>query len=156
MVSLNIPGDRLVVAEATVWKRFVAFLVDVLIIDLLLLAPFNVVYAQYDIDISSLLQGGASSLPSGLLFAGFLAGIVFLLYFALLERHLRATIGMRLFGLRIQGGDGFWRCVARNLYALPIFPLQLLWVIEPVHLLLTKKRLLEQLTKTRTVELVVV
>ena len=57
--------------------------------------------------------------------------------------------------LKVEGNEGkmpkLWQCFVRNLVFLPIFPFIIFWFIDPLYLVLTKQRLSEQLTKTRTV-----
>lgn len=151
MVSLDLPGQRVTYARAAVWKRVVAFLLDLLVIDLLL-TPFD--KHLRGIESGTLMEAG--SIPEGLVAMALLMGVVALLYFGLFEYLLGGTLGMRLFNLSVKGRRTFGICLVRNLYALPIFPLTLLWIIEPVYLFWQRERLLERWTGTGTVERVLV
>ncbi|MFP4524123.1 MAG: RDD family protein [Candidatus Woesearchaeota archaeon] len=151
MASLDLPGMRTTYTEATTWKRVLAFILDILIIDLLL-TPFDELLRS--VDSAALVRG--ASLPEGLVAAGILMGVVALLYFGLFEHLIGATLGMRLFNLTVKGRRTFGRCLLRNLYTIPVFPLTLLWVIEPVHLFWRKERLLERWSGTGTVERVTI
>ncbi|MBW2983279.1 RDD family protein [Candidatus Woesearchaeota archaeon] len=151
MASLDLPGMRTTYTEATTWKRVVAFVLDLLVIDLLL-TPFDELLRS--IDSAALMRGAA--LPESLVAAGILMGVVALLYFGLFEYLLGGTIGMRLFNLSVKGRRTLGRCLLRNIYAIPIFPLTLLWIVEPVYLFWRKERLLERWSGTSTVERVTV
>ena len=45
-----------------------------------------------------------------------------------------------------------WQCILRNIVVLPFFPFIILWVVEPIYLFTQGRRLLERLSKTRTVQ----
>lgn len=138
--------------QAPVWRRFVSFLLDLLLIDLVLFTPFASFMPQ-ELDLKGLLAHEAS-LPTGFLLAAFFMGLIALLYFSLLEWVVAATPGMLLMGL-VVGGERTWgRCVLRNLFVIPIFPLTILWLVEPLHLLWFKERLLERWSGTRTIVVV--
>jgi len=116
------------------------------------LTPFDELLRS--IDSAALMRGAA--LPESLVAAGILMGVVALLYFGLFEYLLGGTIGMRLFNLSVKGRRTLGRCLLRNIYAIPIFPLTLLWIVEPVYLFWRKERLLERWSGTSTVERVTV
>ncbi|MEM2138608.1 MAG: signal peptide peptidase SppA [Candidatus Woesearchaeota archaeon] len=45
-----------------------------------------------------------------------------------------------------------FQSILRNLFLIPLFPFYLLWIIDPVYLLMTKKRLSEKYSKTLLIE----
>ncbi len=81
--------------------------------------------------------------------------ILVLLYFALLEYLVGQTAGMCFLNLKVENNAGqkitFWQALVRNCVFLPIFPFILFWFIDPAYLIFTKKRLSEQLSRTRTI-----
>ena len=59
-------------------------------------------------------------------------GLIVLLYFSLLEHFVGQTIGMRVVGIRT-GTKTFYQAVIRNLFVVPLFPFNVLWIIEYGH-----------------------
>ena len=147
-----VPTKRVVVSQATIWRRVLSFVVDILLVDLILFAPFTKFFTQ-SIDFRSIIAQEIS-LPATLLLAAFFMGIVALLYFALLEWTVGTTVGKMFFGLSVAGNRSLGRCLFRHLYLLPIFPFTILWIIEPLHLIWFKERLLERWSKTSTVQII--
>jgi len=81
--------------------------------------------------------------------------VLVMLYFILLEYFIGQTAGKRFMNLKVVSVDGerpkFWQCVVRNIVLLPVFPFVIFWVLDPLYLLFSKRRLSEQLSRTRTV-----
>ena len=85
-----------------------------------------------------------------------------LAYFILQEYLIGQTIGKILFRLKIVtvvddetlGPINFWQSIVRSLFLIPTIPFILMWIIDPVYLLFTKKgqRLSEWLCKTKVIE----
>lgn len=164
-VNLHLPRERLFLVPAPIWKRVLAFLMDLAIINVVIFSPFQRVIAALVPSASdfSTLQSALSAdqgLMNILISIITIVGILAMLYFVILEYALGMTLGMRIMRIHVSSEKhiGFWRCVARNLFFIPIFPFPLLWIIDPLHLLFSRdnSRFLERLTKTRTVEQVVV
>jgi uncharacterized RDD family membrane protein YckC len=149
--SLNLPTQRVHVRDASFLRRLLAFLTDVLIIDLALFAPFKDAMAG-SFELSSVLHG-TLQLTTAMYAAGITIALLALAYFMLFEYLLGQTLGMMLLGIHAQNVT-LWRAFVRNLYLLPVFPFPILWVLEPLHLLWRKTRYLEMITKTRTVEFI--
>ncbi len=154
MQGLRLPKKREIVAPARFWKRLIAFIADLMIIDIVLLSPFT----NYFTTIMPLIEkmGSSSEIPAGLITALTLIGIIVLLYFTLTEYLLGMTPGMQLFRLRIKGERTMINCIIRNLYALPVFPFTILWVVDPIYLIMKDERVLERITKTSTVETITI
>ena len=144
--SLGLPHMVKSSKKSIVTKRFASFFVDLLILEFVILAPFTKLFTGME-------WGNAEAISSNTMlgFIVLIMGVFALLYFSISEYLLGRTLGMMLFHLGVKEQIGFWKAITRNLYCLPIFPLQLLWIIEPIHLLWKKKRLLESWTKTNTV-----
>jgi len=87
--------------------------------------------------------------------------ILSLAYFSFFEYKLGQTPGMMLLKLKVISTEskkklGFWKIVLRNIYVFPYFPFSILWVVEPLMIIFKRERILELMTKTKTVEEVLV
>jgi len=151
MTTLRLPQRRVMYTHASFWKRTLAFITDILIINIFLYAPFNTFFNKLP-STQELLTQGEQALPQGFFLGVSFLGLLALLYFALTEYYVGATPGMQLLKLRVGGKRTIISCLLRNIYALPFFPFTLLWIIEPIYLLIHKERLLEKLTTTTTLE----
>ncbi len=154
MVSL--PGKRTVLGPAPVWRRLFAFIIDLLILNVIFFFPFQSM-------IEGLIPNGgwetivmqANANLAALETITAVLGIVALLYFTFFEAALAKTPGKHLMHILVASESpqpSFWRMMIRNLYVLPIFPFILLWLLEPLFMIFSKdqQRLLERLSKTRT------
>jgi uncharacterized RDD family membrane protein YckC len=73
------------------------------------------------------------------------------------EFKIRQTPGKMLLNLYViadgkKEGPGFIQTLIRNLIFIPIFPFSLLWIIDPLYMIFTGRRLTELLSKTRVIE----
>jgi hypothetical protein len=148
MSSLKLPRARVHLLDAPAWRRILAFLADLLVIDVIIVGPFERFYQ--DIKMGSIAESLAA-IPPQAVAATVAIGFLALLYFMLMEHVLGSTVGMSVFGLAVAGDRTFWQCLVRNLYALPFFPFTLFWIIDPVLLFWRKERLLERWSSTSTV-----
>lgn len=147
-------------SQPSFWKRTLALLIDLalllftvfaplnqLLIILVPFADFSTVYAAFT---TETIETAIASV------AVFFIFILVILYFTLCEYFVGQTAGKRLMNLKVEDYDGniptFFQCLTRNLLFLLVFPFSLFLIIEPLYLLWTKQRLLEQLSKTRTVK----
>ncbi len=161
--GLDLPGERVVAGPAQVWKRFAAFLVDLLILDFTVMLPFQRLVGKI-----LPIEGGFTKMYESLLTNEGLAGklitlsvvmsFFMVLYFALLEFKIRMTPGKYLFKISVEGYGKelkFWQAIVRSLFLVPVFPFFLLWFLDPLFLIFSKssQRLSEIFSKTRTVEL---
>lgn len=133
--------------NATFWRRVGAFLLDLLVINFIIIGPFSDVFTPF-LDAGIF---GAEALPDHVYTSVIIISILALLYFSLMQHYAQQTIGMMILGMYVIPRPGFWRSVARNLYILPFFPFNILWIVEPLYLYLKGRRLLERITKTDTV-----
>jgi len=140
-------------SNASIFKRLFAFVIDILIVDLVLLWPFDKV-------LSSVFSGkiSASSLAeimSGKYYLIFSVTLVFFLYFVLFEQRLGQTIGkmlVNIYSVSKQGEMSTWQAIGKNLFLIPAIPFIFLWVIDPVLILFRNESLSEILTRTKTIE----
>ena len=134
------------------WKRMVAFIIDVLVIEFLLLYPFTRIAKEAfgSADFSTAI---ISSAGIGIIFA---AALIYLLYFTLLEYSVGQTIGkilMKCTSVNMKNKQmNFWQALGRNLFIIPFVPFIFLWVLDPIFIILKKRSLSEIFTKTKTIE----
>jgi len=145
MISKKTPDNN-----ASFWKRTVAFVFDLLLINLVVAWPFQSTLQQYAIKELTF----DSVLPAEAYFIVFMIFLLALLYFTFLEYYIGQTTGQMLIGLESVSNDGkmtFLKALIRNIFILPFFPFYILWIMEPIHLIFYKQRLLERWTNTNTV-----
>jgi uncharacterized RDD family membrane protein YckC len=157
---LNLPKERIFKGPALVWKRFFAFMIDLLIIDFVIGFPFRklllrmVPAEEFSASYAYLVSN--PSVVSLLTSVMILFGLLALLYFAVLEYRLGQTIGKMFVNIKVESGKGltFLACLIRSMQFVLIFPFILLWIIDPLFMLFNKdgRRLSEILSGTRTVE----
>ena len=163
MARLNLPRQRIIQGPAVVWKRIVAFIIDLFIIDLVLFWPFERIFSRVIPEgsrgIASLQEFFSASpeLANALTITSVVMGIIAVLYFALLEYNLGQTPGKMVFNMRVIGdkqGLKFWQCLVRSILWIPMFPFIVFWIIDPLYILLNQQnqRLLELVSKTNTVQ----
>ncbi len=142
--------------NAGFWKRSIAFIIDILVINLVFFGPFKkfMVFPELKhAGLRELIQKSTATLPPVLIASVILMSIIALLYFSLMEYYLGHTIGKQLMGLQVVGQRNFAYYLLRHVYIIPVFPFTILWFVEPFMLIRKKQRFLEQLSKTATIEL---
>jgi len=141
-------------------RRILAFILDLFIIDFFIISPFETVITN------TLVPGANLTTFQGLLdftstnIAGITQliitiGILILAYFSFTQYYTRQTLGMFLAGIELEAKEGelkFWQCIVRNLFVIPIFPLVLLWIIDPLYLLIVKERFSDIIAKVQVIE----
>jgi len=160
--GLNLPKEKTFTGPALIWKRALAFLADLLIINLIIFFPFkkiigNIIpeFASYSEAYNFLANNQAYI--TALTLISIVMSLLALLYFALLEFKTQQTPGKMLFNISIISDTkklAFWQCIVNNLFIIPLFPFVLLWVIDPLFLIFTKsnQRLSEIISKIKTVQ----
>lgn len=164
---------------APVWKRILAFLLDLYLALAVTSALVVLVAPRSDLSLASALSDPAGIVtPLAAAAFAYLALLV-LLYHVACEYLLGQTPGMLLFNLRVRttrppvkrgaaarsdartstapsDADGagltFSQALVRNLFLLPLFPFYLFWLVEPLFYVFQGERLLEHWTRTETVE----
>jgi len=164
--GLNLPKQRTFTGPALVWKRLLAFLADLLIINLVLFFPFRKIISKSIPEFSSYSEAykflaANQGYTTTLTIVSLIMALFALLYFALLEYKIQQTPGKMLFNISIVSDTkklGLWQFIVRSLFVIPIFPFFLLWVIDPLFMFFTKtnQRLSEVLSKTKTIEMYVI
>jgi uncharacterized RDD family membrane protein YckC len=158
---LSLLKKRSFKGPASIWKRLFAFILDLLIIDVVAGFPFrrmlsNVLPQTGFIETYQFLVTNPS-LRTTLFLISLALSFIALLYFSVLEYYTGQTIGKILANITVESDTKkllFWQCIVRNLFLIPVFPLALLWIIDPIWLFYTKgqKRLSDVFAKTRVVE----
>lgn len=134
------------------WKRLVAFLIDFLIIDFLLLYPFTGLSEK----VLSAIQADFMIFQGKIILFMLAVSAIYVLYFTFFEWTLGQTIGkiaMKATSLNLKNRQmTFWQALGRNLFLIPVIPFAFLWVIDPVFILLKGRSFSEIFTKTKTIE----
>jgi|TARA_B100000315_G_scaffold260074_1_gene319120 hypothetical protein len=161
MNSIKSGKGKTFFANASVLKRIIAFVIDLLIINLIILFPFRGIFnkivpdASFSKTFDFLNSNSEASTSITVLMVA--VAVLTILYFVILENKLRQSIGKMIFNLYVEGQDKdikYWQLFARSMFLIPIFPFVLLWIIDPIVMLFTKEnqRLSEILSKTKVVE----
>jgi hypothetical protein len=129
--QLKLPKQRTHIHDVGFFKRLLAFLVDLLLLDFLIFTSFDDVIGNPQF--TQLLNGMDPSLYA----TGMMLMLLAFTYFLLFEYLLNQTPGMMLLNIEADNVT-FWRAVVRSLYLIPVFPFPLLWVAEPFYLPLQK------------------
>ena len=162
MKRLNLPKERTFVGPALIWKRFIAFFIDMLIINLIVLFPFrklflNIIPKDYSFSEAYGLFSTSTNYTGFITSVSFVMSVLIILYFLMMEREMGQTIGKMIMKIYVVSDNNIlktWQLLARNAVFIPIFPFVLLWVLDPLFMFFTKtnQRLTEILSKTRVVE----
>jgi len=148
-------------APASLLKRMSAFIIDLLLLDLIILFPFNSIFDKIIkgntikeqvmfIQNNPLLMGKVS-------FIFLITGIIATIYFSYFEYKIKQTPGKLLFNIftisEIEKPK-FIHYLTSNLFLIPIFPFYLLWFIEPIYAFMSPKnqRLTEKISKILTLQ----
>ncbi|MBR9700807.1 RDD family protein [Candidatus Woesearchaeota archaeon] len=143
------PRTAKVHRDATFLRRAGAFILDLLLIDLIITAPYTPLFMTAVSRMES--QGFFSMTYTSAEVAAM--AILFLtvyVYFVVFEFLLDQTPGMIILSTKVQSDGKLWRILLRNMFLFPVFPIIVLWIVEPVSILLTRRSMLEQATHTRT------
>lgn len=161
IMDLKLPRQKRFIANASLVKRAIAFIVDIFIVNLIIISPFKSI-------LSSLIPSASFSglqdyfiqnpdITSAIYFITIIITMLVILYFALFEYKLNQTPGKIMMNLQVHSlakDLRFWQCLVRSLFLIPFFPFMLLWVIDPIYTFFNKdnQRLTEKLSKTKVVE----
>ena len=161
MKRLNLPEEKAFIGPALLWKRIIAFLIDLFILLLVVFIPFrNFISSRIpeNYSFSEAYSMLSASQDSYYLIAVYMTMLMLIfLYFFMLEKKMSQTIGKKLMNIYIVSDNAElkkWQALVRNLLFIPVFPFDLLLLIDPISMLFTKsnQRLSEILSRTRVVE----
>ncbi|MFP4424462.1 MAG: RDD family protein [Candidatus Woesearchaeota archaeon] len=142
---------RRTILKSIAARRSIAFLIDIIILDIVVMRPFHILLIN--VLPSTSFRGIMDANMPVLYVTLFFWAIFALAYFILLEYAIGQTIGKILFDLKVKsekGELGFFQAVARNLVLIPFFPFTILWILDPVLMVWKGKRGSEYLSKTYT------
>ncbi|MBL7054203.1 RDD family protein [Candidatus Woesearchaeota archaeon] len=159
-MALKVPKQKTFTGPALIWKRVLAFVIDMLIINFIILFPFRTLFQKMipaSLSIKETFElANSGELNSLVILISVFASILMMLYFIILEGRLKQSIGKILTNIYVVSEAKefkFWQLLIRNLFLIPVFPFILLWIADPIFMLFTKgnKRLSEILSKTKVV-----
>jgi uncharacterized RDD family membrane protein YckC len=159
-LNLNLPKEASYKGPASIWKRLVAFVLDLLILDFVIGSPFNSLLSKLSPKISPMetysyfMSHSRDAMLISLVTIAY--GFLALLYFALLEYKTGQTIGKMFMNIKVESEEqNLFLFMVRSMFLLIVFPFILLWLLDPLFMLLSKEkmRLSEILSRTRTVEI---
>lgn len=165
MPRLKISKLRIKEVPANIWKRLIAFLADLLIINIVIMYPFkkhfkNIIPStKYGEAVDYVLAN--PSVANTLTITAVMVSIIVVLYFSLSEFKTGTTLGKYFLKIGVKSLDkkaSFWQFFVSNLTFVLFLPFIILWVVDPLHMILSerKQRLMERIAKLETVEEVMV
>lgn len=140
------------------WRRFFAFIIDVIIIQLIVSLGFyphlRNKFAGIDLfNLYEIIQSG--ELASLILTITIVYAVVSLIYWSVLEYKMRSSVGKLLFNLSVEckGKPSYWKFLVRNISKSLSFIeiLNIIFLIDVIYSFFTKERLFERISKTRIV-----
>lgn len=150
---------------ASLLKRILALIFDILFINLIIGTPFNSLIKKIigeNINYSTIITilNNNPEVLRKLSIILFFISILALFYFAVMEYKFGQTIGQMLIGIYVQSEDKeikFWQVIVSNLFILPFFPFFILWVIDPMYMFFSNnQRLSEKIARIKIVQKYVV
>ena len=157
MSSISLKGKTFL-GQASVLKRIIAFLIDIVIIYFILL-PFILIILIRIVPETGSITETMNILNNSYVaqIVNFFVFLIALLYFMRLEMKLNQTPGKILLNLYVKSQTKdlkYWQLFVRSMFLIPLFPFVLLWIIDPIVMFFTKEnqRLSEILSKTKVVE----
>ena len=152
-------GMRTFIGPASILKRVAAFFIDIIILEFFVLSSFERVVGKIlpvssFMEMTSYLENNPQKMML-LVVMAIIAGVFVVFYFTLFEWALWQTPGKMLVNIRIKEDNiGFWKILMSNLTFLPIFPFNVLWIVDPVHMFFSDKnqRLMEKWTGIEVIE----
>jgi len=151
--GLDLPGYQKYKGSAKSWKRIFAFIIDIFLIDLVIFSFFRPIFTSVGVSPVALFSSNAA-LTKVMVTTSILMSVLMLAYFTIFEFLLRQTPGKIFFNLKISSEINIYQAFIRNLWAIPMFPFFLLWIIDPLLMFIRKdrRRLCEILSSTSTEE----
>lgn len=154
-------GDTFI-APASIFKRVLAFITDIIIISFVIATPFRILIINLIpsninfLELQSYLKSNLI-LTNQINFLFILIGIISVFYFSYFEYKIQQTPGKMLFKIYTISEDknsNFLQYLLSNITFIPAFPFYLLWVIDPIYTLISSKnqRLMEKLTRTLVIQ----
>lgn len=148
---------RVLYRLAPIWKRFLSFIIDMLILEFFVFSKFEGLMNSMipKIPFTTVTESAVIQIS---VIAGIIAFFV-ILYFTVLEYAFGQTLGDMAIGLHLKtliGEEpGFWRLFVSNLSFLPFFPFIMLWIIDPAMIIFSNshQRFMQILVGLQVVEI---
>lgn len=165
MPRLKLPKQRTMEIPARLWKRAIAFVVDLLVINAIILFPFKSYFRSVvpttNYSEAIMYVSSNPSIIDTMSKIAIMVSILVVLYFSLSNFKAGTTIGKFLFKLKTKSLDKeskYWQFLVSSLTFILVMPFMLLWIVDPLHMFLTEKkqRFMERISKLQTVEEVTV
>ena len=101
MKRLNLPIERTFIGPALIWKRIIAFFIDITLINFVILFPFRKLFQSllpkdYSFSEAYRLLSTSASYTGYITKASFVMSLLIILYFLMMERKMGQTIGKML------------------------------------------------------------
>ncbi len=154
--------DRHFIAPASMLRRTISFLIDMIIINFVVFNPFKGMFKRL---IPAEQSYGAAKnyiaqnphLINTITFLFLIIGIIIVFYFTVFGYLIQQTPGKIITGLYTVPENkkiSFWNYFLSNLTFIPVFPFFLLWIIDPIYMFKSPKsqRLMEKLNKILVVQ----
>jgi uncharacterized RDD family membrane protein YckC len=143
--------------EVSIWKRGFAFLIDLIIIELIVNLAFNNYIQKIIGDDKGIIEMYQYINANYELFSGFLltisiiSAVIALIYFTLFEWKLQQTIGKMIFKIKVYPSKlKFWQALVRNISKVLFLIDYFSWVFlfDLIYLTFTRQRFFDKLAKT--------
>lgn len=129
---------------ASFWKRVLAYIIDVLIVDVAVVYPFEKYFGK--------MSGFSFNLSGNLLVAVVIIAILTVFYWAILEYSMRQSIGKMIVGIYVNTTKKFtfWQFIVRNIPKISSLTI----ILDSLYMLMTKQhqRYFEKLSNTEVLE----
>lgn len=158
MKGIGLKKGKTFLVQASVLKRILAFIIDLLIINFVILFPILGILSKMLPEINSFsdVMNSLSSVEysTSITVIVFITVVFHILYFVIFEKKLRQSVGKMAFNLYVESKTKdlkYWQLIVRSVFF--IFP-NIVRFIDFITMLFTKEnqRLLEVLSKTKVVE----
>lgn len=160
-LNLNLPKQRTSVINSEFVRRAIAFFIDLLVIQFIIISPFRellrllIPTGSFSKAYSML---SASQSPPAVYAISFFIAIMIFLYFTFSEYITGQSIGKKVMGLYVVSETerlSLSQVILRNLAIFPFFPFIVLWIIDPGFMMFTKtqRRLSDIISRTKVIRL---
>lgn len=147
---------------APLWKRAFAYVIDVFVVNLIIVLPFQKVLEELGSELVNksffetykvLLQTDLRALLPKLFFIFTIISFLSVLYWAILEHKIGQSVGKILFNIYVRSQTEkltFWQCFLRNVTKVSTLPL----ILDASYMIFTRgyQRYFEKISKTFVAE----
>ncbi len=133
---------------ASLWKRILAYIIDIIIINIIIVGPFLPILNSLNINFT--LKHINTILFIFLVI--FVIALISIFYWSILEYKIKQSVGSLLFNLEVNSKFKklkFWQCFVSNISK----PFSIIFILDLIYFLFNKKqRYFEMLSKTELIE----